>query len=196
MAAALFRSRCRRSVSRFHICTDSQGGSSYPGRFKATQEIVQGTRILLASYFYLNDDELYTGLFDGIRWDHVVLDEGHGIKNPRAKRSQNVWKLHVKAGAFIIASGTVIQNNFQELWALMDICNKNLLGKSESFRRNFDVTIKLGNHRTREEIRDHYAKEAVKKLQKLLLQKLPESFYLRCEQRMVLQLPDKDELVI
>ncbi|KAK1368729.1 hypothetical protein POM88_034821 [Heracleum sosnowskyi] len=118
--------------------------------------MIEGTQILLASYYHLNDDELYTGLFDGIRWDHVVLDEGHGLKNPRAKRSQNVRKLHVKADAFIIASGTV------ELWALMDICNKNLLGKSKSFRHNFDVTIKLGNQRTRKEIADCYAKEVVK----------------------------------
>lgn len=145
----------------------------------------------MVSYQRLNGNQLYTGLFNSIKWDHVILDEGHLLKNPRGKRAQNVKKIRAKAGAFIIVTGTVIQNNLKELWALMNICNKKVLGTEERFRSDFDVTIQLGNRRTLDQMTNVYAREAAKKLQKLV-----EPYYLRREKGMALKIPDKDELVI
>lgn len=50
-------------------------------------------------------------------WRYVVLDEGHKIKNEKTAISQSLQGL--KAEFRLILTGTPLQNNLQELWALL-----------------------------------------------------------------------------
>ncbi|KAF5834801.1 P-loop containing nucleoside triphosphate hydrolase protein, partial [Dunaliella salina] len=67
------------------------------------------------------------------RWDMVILDEGHKVKNPKMKLVQQLLKIpsHIR----VIISGTPIQNNLAELRNLMDFCCEGLLGCSRTFSR-------------------------------------------------------------
>jgi len=78
-------------------------------------------------------------------WDYVVLDEGHKIKNPNMQLAQAIRT--IPAGHRIIISGTPIQNNLQELWALFDFTNPGLLGGLQSFKEKFEKPILRGNDR-------------------------------------------------
>ncbi|ORY82149.1 hypothetical protein BCR37DRAFT_387607 [Protomyces lactucae-debilis] len=72
-------------------------------------------------------------------WNYCVLDEGHIIKNAKAKLTQAV-KL-MKAGHRLILSGTPIQNNVLELWSLFDFLMPGFLGTEKSFYARYAKPI-------------------------------------------------------
>lgn len=78
-------------------------------------------------------------------WDYIILDEGHKIKNPKMQLAQAIRRIPAKHR--IIISGTPIQNNLQELWALFDFTNPGLLGCLNSFKEAFEKPILRGNDR-------------------------------------------------
>lgn len=65
----------------------------------------------------------------------VVLDEGHKIKNPSTKMAKAARAM--RPTARLILTGTPIQNNLQELWALFDFAEPGLLGDAKEFKRQF-----------------------------------------------------------
>jgi SNF2 family DNA or RNA helicase len=54
--------------------------------------------------------------------DPQVLDEGHRIKNPSIKLSQQLRT--IAAAHRLIVTGTPLQNSLDELWALYDWCSQ------------------------------------------------------------------------
>jgi TATA-binding protein-associated factor len=58
-------------------------------------------------------------------WDYVVLDEGHTIKNHKARVSQNCRKIGAdERTRLLLLTGTPIMNRLDELWALVDFVAK------------------------------------------------------------------------
>ncbi|GAO48421.1 hypothetical protein SAICODRAFT_21270 [Saitoella complicata NRRL Y-17804] len=72
-------------------------------------------------------------------WNYCVLDEGHIIKNAKAKLTQAVKRL--KAEHRLILSGTPIQNNVLELWSLFDFLMPGFLGTERVFNERFAKPI-------------------------------------------------------
>lgn len=56
----------------------------------------------------------------------VVCDEGHRLKNAEIKTSQSVRML--KTTRRVILSGTPIQNDLSEFYAMVDYVNPGILG--------------------------------------------------------------------
>lgn len=81
-------------------------------------------------------------------WSVLVLDEAHTIKNPGALAHEAVRDL--RARTRVALSGTPIENDLGELWALMDVLNPGLLGTSDEFRAAFRVPIELHGDAARE----------------------------------------------
>jgi SNF2 family DNA or RNA helicase len=55
------------------------------------------------------------------KWDYVVLDEAHTIKNPSVDISKCCRRIaRHKDTRKLIMTGTPIMNNLKELWALLD----------------------------------------------------------------------------
>ncbi|XP_064642287.1 DNA excision repair protein ERCC-6-like [Lineus longissimus] len=78
-------------------------------------------------------------------WDYVILDEGHKIKNP-TKTSKGVHA--IPARNRIILSGTPIQNNLRELWALYDFVHHGrLLGTQKTFKMEYENPITRSRER-------------------------------------------------
>ncbi|MQI72138.1 hypothetical protein EI017_25630, partial [Escherichia coli] len=71
---------------------------------------------------YFDDEESE----DGPIWDHMIHDEEHLIKNPSTQRAKSL--LEIPSAHRIIISGTPLQNNLKELWALFNFCCHELLG--------------------------------------------------------------------
>ncbi|KAL3471552.1 hypothetical protein BJX99DRAFT_21929 [Aspergillus californicus] len=74
-----------------------------------------------------------------INWNYCVLDEGHLIKNPKAKVTIAVKRIH--SNHRLILSGTPIQNNVLELWSLFDFLMPGFLGTEKVFLDRFAKPI-------------------------------------------------------
>ncbi|KAI5296995.1 TATA-binding protein-associated factor mot1 [Ascosphaera atra] len=92
--------------------------------------------IVITSYDICRND---TSVFAPISWNYCVLDEGHLIKNPKAKITLAVKRL--TSNHRLILSGTPIQNNVLELWSLFDFLMPGFLGTEKVFLDRFAKPI-------------------------------------------------------
>ncbi|XP_069701222.1 DNA repair and recombination protein RAD54B-like isoform X2 [Periplaneta americana] len=74
-----------------------------------------------------------------IQFDLIVCDEGHRLKNT-AIRTYTLLS-QIKCKRRILLTGTPIQNDLQELYALVNFINPGILGSSVEFRRYFEEPI-------------------------------------------------------
>lgn len=94
------------------------------------------TDIVITSYDICRNDVENIG---GFNWNYCVLDEGHIIKNSKAKLTQAVKR--IRANHRLILSGTPIQNNVLELWSLFDFLMPGFLGTEKVFLDRFAKPI-------------------------------------------------------
>ena len=83
----------------------------------------------ICSYEKARDN--FNEFFDKKNFYYLVLDEAHIIKNPKTKIYQSIKK--ISAEKRIILTGTPIQNNVMELWALFDFLMPGFLGSENDF---------------------------------------------------------------
>ncbi|KAF9886932.1 TATA-binding protein-associated factor mot1 [Aspergillus nanangensis] len=92
--------------------------------------------IVVTSYDICRNDSEFLG---PINWNYCVLDEGHLIKNPKAKVTIAVKR--ILSNHRLILSGTPIQNNVLELWSLFDFLMPGFLGTEKVFLDRFAKPI-------------------------------------------------------
>ncbi|RKF61793.1 TATA-binding protein-associated factor MOT1 [Erysiphe neolycopersici] len=131
------------------------------------------TDIVITSYdICRNDAEILTPF----NWNYLVLDEGHLIKNPRAKITLAVKRLI--SNHRLILSGTPIQNNVLELWSLFDFLMPGFLGTEKVFLDRFAKPIaasRFSKSSTKEQEAGALAIEALhKQVLPFLLRRLKE----------------------
>jgi SNF2 family DNA or RNA helicase len=74
-----------------------------------------------------------------VPWSGIILDEAQNIKNPETRQSRAVRSL--TADYRIALTGTPVENNVGELWAIMEFLNPGFLGSAAEFRRSFLLPI-------------------------------------------------------
>jgi SNF2 family DNA or RNA helicase len=92
--------------------------------------------LVVSSYSLLQRD------FEVLRevdWAGVILDEAQNIKNPETKQARSARSL--KSDYRIALTGTPVENNVGDLWAIMEFLNPGFLGTQAEFKRNFFVPI-------------------------------------------------------
>lgn len=67
------------------------------------------------------------------KWDGVILDEAHAIKNPAVKQTKAVKAL--QADMKIAMTGTPIENNLMDLFSLFDFINTGLFGNAQKWKK-------------------------------------------------------------
>ncbi|CAF5126663.1 unnamed protein product, partial [Rotaria sp. Silwood1] len=77
--------------------------------------------------------------------DLIVCDEGHMIKNPKSAIARVVNE--VRTLRRIVLTGTPMQNNLKEYYAMINFCKPNYLGSEHEFSRNFRIPIEAGQHK-------------------------------------------------
>lgn len=107
-----------------------------PPERKAMKDQLDKTDIVITSYDVCRND---CEVLEQYNWNYVVLDEGHLIKNPKAKISMAVKKL--VSNHRLILTGTPIQNNVLELWSLFDFLMPGFLGAEKVFLDRFAKPI-------------------------------------------------------
>jgi SNF2 family DNA or RNA helicase len=117
-------------------------------------------------------------LLQSIQWLAVILDEAQNIKNPTAKQTQAIRKIH--ADFRVALTGTPVENRLSELWSIMHFLNPDYLGTQKAFRENFALPIER-----------YHDEDAVKQLRQLTA-----PFILRrvkTDPRVISDLPEKIE---
>ncbi|KUL92479.1 hypothetical protein ZTR_02599 [Talaromyces verruculosus] len=72
----------------------------------------------------------------------LLCDEGHRLKNKESLTWKELNSLNVTRR--VILSGTPIQNDLSEYFALVHFANPNLLGSQNEFRKKFEIPILRG----------------------------------------------------
>ncbi|MFJ8752496.1 DEAD/DEAH box helicase [Streptomyces sp. NPDC102441] len=76
-------------------------------------------------------------------WGMVVADEAQHVKNPHSATAR---KLRTIGGrARIALTGTPVENNLSELWAILDWTTPGLLGRLGAFRTRYASAVEGGN---------------------------------------------------
>lgn len=109
------------------------GNPTERGRHKDSLEAAD---VVITSYDVCRND---SDVLTPISWNYCVLDEGHLIKNPKARITQAVKK--IISNHRLILSGTPIQNNVLELWSLFDFLMPSFLGTEKIFQERFAKPI-------------------------------------------------------
>lgn len=76
-------------------------------------------------------------------WRYIVIDEAHRIKNEKSKLSEIVREF--KSTNRLLLTGTPLQNNLHELWALLNFLLPDVFNSSEDFDAWFNTNNCLGD---------------------------------------------------
>ncbi|RAL09946.1 DNA-binding ATPase [Aspergillus homomorphus CBS 101889] len=107
-----------------------------PAERARLQDSLKDADIVVTSYDICRNDN---DVLRPISWNYCVLDEGHLIKNPKAKVTMAVKR--IASNHRLILSGTPIQNNVLELWSLFDFLMPGFLGTEKVFLDRFAKPI-------------------------------------------------------
>ncbi|MFD5778669.1 DEAD/DEAH box helicase [Streptomyces sp. NPDC126933] len=79
----------------------------------------------------------------GAAWGMVVADEAQHIKNPYSTTARQLRTIGAKAR--VALSGTPVENNLSELWAILDWTTPGLLGRLGAFRTHYARSVESGD---------------------------------------------------
>ncbi|GBE60424.1 DNA repair protein [Babesia ovata] len=120
------------------------------------------SNVLISSY------ETFRGhmsRLEGVPIDLVICDEAHRLKNDKTLTAVAIQKIPAKMR--LMLSGTPIQNDLNEFYALISLCNPNVLGDVTEFRKKYANPIILGRE-----------PDATKEQQNLAAERLAELSYI------------------
>jgi len=81
----------------------------------------------------------YVEEIEKINFDLMICDEGHRLKNTNTNTSISLNQIKCKRK--VLLSGTPIQNELAEFFALIDFVNPGILGTYSMFKREFEDII-------------------------------------------------------
>lgn len=96
-------------------------------------EHLEKHQIVLTSYGLLRTE---TPLLCSVRWDYVILDESHAIKNPETLTAKAVR--HIPAVSRLAITGTPVENAPSDLWSQFDFLMPGFLGPLSDFRETIN----------------------------------------------------------
>ncbi|CAL5368894.1 unnamed protein product [Camellia sinensis] len=176
------------------------------GVLLTTYDIVRNNAKSLRGDYYFHDERSE----DDITWDYMILDEstmnmstsfdniGHLIKNPGTQRAKSL--LEIPAAHRIVISGTPIQNNLKELWALFNFCCPELLGDKNWFKEKYESAILRGNEKNASDrekrIGSTVAKEFRERIQPYFLRRLKSEVFCEDDSTEDAKLSRKNEIIV
>ena len=166
---------------------------SYKGtpaqRKQAAHEIRQANfQVLLTTFEYIIKDR---PLLAKTKWLHMIIDEGHRMKNTQSRLSQTLTQFYSSRYRLIL-TGTPLQNNLPELWALLNFALPKVFGSVKSFDEWFNAPFANTGGQDKIEINEEESLLIIRRLHKVL-----RPFLLRRLKKDVeSDLPDKVERVI
>ncbi len=139
-------------------------------------------------------------LLKRVQWQHLIIDEGHRIKNHESRLSIVLQQYYTSRNRLLL-TGTPLQNSLTELWALLNFLLPNVFKSAESFESWFAAPFAqmgVGNVAATEQQAQLTEEESLLIIRRLhqvlrpfLLRRLKSDVL-----RMGEQLPDKQEHIL
>ncbi|MCT7357128.1 DEAD/DEAH box helicase, partial [Streptomyces sp. 15-116A] len=85
---------------------------------------------------------LDAGRLGEVSWGMVVADEAQHVKNPYASTARQLRSIGARAR--VALTGTPVENNLTELWAILDWTTPGLLGRLGTFRSRYADAVEGG----------------------------------------------------
>ncbi|KAJ7995956.1 hypothetical protein DPEC_G00232080 [Dallia pectoralis] len=117
-------------------------GTSKVERNRNLEKIQRRGGVIITTYQMLIPNWELLSTYDGreFKWDYVILDEAHKIKTSSTKTAKSAHAIPAKNR--LLLTGTPVQNNLREMWALFDFaCQGALLGTSKTFKTEYENPI-------------------------------------------------------
>ncbi|KAJ5020096.1 Chromatin-remodeling ATPase INO80 [Colletotrichum sp. SAR 10_99] len=92
--------------------------------------------VCVTSYQLVVSDVAY---FQKMKWQYMILDEAQAIKSSQSSRWKSLLGFHCRNR--LLLTGTPIQNNMQELWALLHFIMPSLFDSHDEFSEWFSKDI-------------------------------------------------------
>lgn len=128
---------CARFAPELRVSTITAMGAR---RGTALADEVAGAHVVVTSYaLFRLEFEAYAGL----EWQGLILDEAQQIKNPSSQGYKCARMLD--APFTLVITGTPLENNLLELWALVSLACPGLLGSRRSFTEHYRTPIERGH---------------------------------------------------
>lgn len=141
---------------------------------RAAKRWLSGFDIILTTYPVLVRD------IDTLKsepYSVLVLDEAQAVKNPRSRTHRAVCEIDARQR--VCLSGTPVENNLDELWALLEASAPGVLGSAEEFRTRFRHPIERdGNERQLALLRQRVAPFVLRRTKEQVLKELPPKTFL------------------
>lgn len=145
-------------------------------------------QVLLTTYEYVIRDR---PLLSKFKWAHMLIDEGHRLKNADSKLFQTLTNYYTTRNRLIL-TGTPLQNSLPELWALLNFILPKVFNSVKSFDEWFNTPFANTGHQEKLELSEEESLLIIRRLHKVL-----RPFLLRRLKKDVAKdLPDKVEKVI
>lgn len=152
--------------------------------------------VLLTTYEYIIKDK---GSLKKLTWQYAIVDEGHRMKNAQSKFAVTLGTQYTTNNR-ILLTGTPLQNNLPELWALLNFLLPSIFNSVESFDQWFNRPFSQFNNNATagpDEQSDQMLNNEERMLIIHRLHELLRPFMLRRVKSEVLdQLPEKVEKVL
>ncbi|XP_029526752.2 DNA excision repair protein ERCC-6-like [Oncorhynchus nerka] len=117
-------------------------GTSKVERNRNLEKIQRRGGVIITTYQMLITNWELLSSYNGreFKWDYVILDEAHKIKTSSTKTAKSAHA--IPARNRVLLTGTPVQNNLREMWALFDFaCQGALLGTSKTFKTQYESPI-------------------------------------------------------
>ncbi|CAH7684062.1 SNF2 family N-terminal domain-domain-containing protein [Phakopsora pachyrhizi] len=105
-----------------------------------------------------------------VAWEYIIIDEAHRIKNVDSMLSQIIRAFQSRARLLI--TGTPLQNNLQELWALLNFLLPDVFSSSEDFDAWFSRERTGNNGDSQSDAENSVVKQLHKVLRPFLLRRV------------------------
>ncbi|WFD29111.1 RSC chromatin remodeling complex ATPase component [Malassezia sp. CBS 17886] len=159
-------------------------------RKQLASQLKMGTfQVLLTTYEYIIKEK---NLLGKIKWTHMIIDEGHRMKNTQSKLTVTLTQAYSSRYRLLL-TGTPLQNNLPELWALLNFVLPKIFNSIKSFDEWFNTPfVNTGTGESSMQLSEEEALLIIKRLHKVL-----RPFLLRRLKKDVeSELPDKVEKVV
>ncbi|KAI5958362.1 STH1 [Candida theae] len=145
-------------------------------------------QVMLTTYEYVIRERPLLAKF---HYSHMIIDEGHRMKNANSKLSQTL-RQYYKTKNRLILTGTPLQNNLPELWALLNFVLPKIFNSVKSFDEWFNTPFANTGAQEKIELTEEESLLVIRRLHKVL-----RPFLLRRLKKDVEKdLPDKVEKVL
>lgn len=139
--------------------------------FDVKHFLSKSLNVLLLSYETLSNYQ-FAFADPQFNWGCIIYDEAHKIKNPNAQTSQAARAISSLSPFNVLLTGTPIENELRDLWALFDVFAPEHFGSWKTFK-DFYVKNQKTDSSTEERLRTHASKYLLRRLKKDYLKELP-----------------------